>query len=238
MVIPSVLVVIPAYNEEKSIGDVICRLRAIAPDYDRIIVNDGSRDKTAQIVRDLGEKQLRLATNLGYGRALQTGMKYALQHGYQVVVCLDADGQHRPEDVPGAVQALIEQHADIVIGSRFSSGRPYTTPWSRRSGQLLFSHLTGLLVGQRIYDTSSGFKVLRVATCENIISMTFMDFHIETIVRLSMTGHKIIEYPIVMLERTTGRSMHTFSSIISYPVKTLLLTLVTAFDVVLNRRFR
>lgn len=233
-----VLVIIPAYNEEKSIAEVLLKLRAAAPDYDRVVVNDGSRDQTARVVRGMGEKLLHLSTNLGYGRALQTGMKYALQKGYGVVVCLDADGQHRPEDVPCLVRALLDEKVDMVIGSRFSGGRPYNTPINRRIGQLLFSLLTRLLLGQRIYDTSSGFKALRLATCEEIIQMTFMDFHIETIVRLSLTGFKIVEYPVIVYERTTGQSMHSISSTFSYPVKTLLLTLVTAFDVLLSRRTR
>jgi glycosyltransferase involved in cell wall biosynthesis len=233
-----VLVVIPAFNEEKSITDVLLKLRAVAPDFDVIIVNDGSRDKTEQAIRELGEKQLRLTTNLGYGLALQTGMKYALQRGYEIVVCLDADGQHRPEDAPALVKALLDGNADMVIGSRFYSGGSYDTPIDRRLGQLLFSHLTRLLVGQRIYDTSSGFKALRAVTCENMIHMTFMDFHVEMIVRLSMAGYKIIEHPIIMHKRTAGRSMHSYVSIFSYPVKTLVLTLVTAFDMLLARRSR
>ena len=233
---PRVLVVIPAFNEEKSIADVLLRLRAAAPDFDRIVVNDGSRDRTAQVVQELGEKQLRLAANLGYGAALQVGMKYALQQNYEVVVCLDADGQHQPEDAPALVQALLAKDADMVIGSRYCDGRPYDAPLDRRIGQLFFSHLTRLLVGQRIYDTSSGFKALRSATCEILIHMTFMDFHIETIVRLIMLGKKIIEHPVIVYQRTAGYSMHSFASIFAYPLKTLVLTLVTAFDLVLTRR--
>jgi glycosyltransferase involved in cell wall biosynthesis len=233
-----VLVIIPAFNEEKSIADVLLKLRMAAPDFDRVVVNDGSRDRTAQVLQELGEKELRLATNLGYGVALQTGMKYALQQGYEVLVSMDADGQHRPEDVTVLVKALLDNNADMVIGSRFYDGRPYDAPFNRRIGQLLFSYLTRLLVGQRIFDTSSGFKALRAAACEDIIHMNFMDFHIETIVRLSMVGYKVIEHPIIMDERAAGRSMHSFSSIFSYPVKTLLLTLVTAFDVLLTRRSR
>jgi len=233
---PRVLVIIPAFNEQKSIADVLLKLRAAAPAFDRLVVNDGSYDQTAQVVQALGEKQLRLATNLGYGVALQTGMKYALQQSYEIVVCLDADGQHRPEDVPAVVQALLDKDADMVIGSRYCDGRPYNAPIDRRIGQLFFSHLTRLLVGQRIYDTSSGFKALRSATCKNLIRMTFVDFHVEMIVRLVMLGEKIIEYPIVVYERSAGHSMYSFASIFSYPLKTLVLTLVTAIDVLLARR--
>lgn len=233
-----VLIIIPAYNEEKTIANVLLKLRRMVPDFDRVVVNDGSKDATGNIVAELGEKQLRLVSNLGYGRALQTGMRYALIRGYDIVVTFDGDGQHRPEDVPQVVQALRENDADMVIGSRFCNGHSYTTPISRRLGQLLFSHLTRLLIGRRIYDTSSGFKALRKTACEAIMNSTFMDFHLETIVQLSILNCKIIEVPITVEERAFGHSMHSLVSIFHYPLKTLLLTLATAVDAFLVRRTR
>src|SRR5690606_38124614 len=105
------IIIIPAYNEEKTIANVIYGLRQSAPEFDRIVVNDGAKDGTGEIVAKLGEKQLRLPCNLGYGPAVQTGLKYALQHGYDIIVTFDADGQHWPEDVQSVVQALIEDDA-------------------------------------------------------------------------------------------------------------------------------
>lgn len=231
-----VLIVIPAFNEEHSLPGVVAGLAQFAPEYDRVIVNDGSTDQTAGVIQALGERQLRLASNLGYGRALQTGMRYAVQKGYSYVVSFDADGQHRAEDVRGVMQALAEQNADLAIGSRYSDGRPYAGPLDRRIGQQLFSSLTRMLVGRRIYDTTSGFKVMRIAICQEIIGRTFMDLHIETIVRLGLLGYKIIEHPIVVLERSTGQSMHNYTSIFAYPLKTILLTLVAVIDALLIRR--
>jgi hypothetical protein len=233
-----VLIVIPAYNEAETITSVIRELRQIAPEFDRVIVNDCSSDATGEVVTELGEKQLRLPCNLGYGQALQTGLKYALLRGYDIVVSMDADGQHRPEDVPRLVEALQESGADMVIGSRFCNGSPYNTPLNRRLGQLLFSQLTRLLLGRRIYDTSSGFKALRAEVCQVIVSGTFMDFHIETIVQLSLSNFKIIEVPITVRERTFGHSMHSFASIFQYPLKTILLTIVAFMDAFLLRRVR
>lgn len=233
-----VLVVIPAHNEEQAIAGVIARLRQAAPEYDRVIVNDGSSDMTGKIVSDLGEKQLHLICNLGYGHALQTGLKYALMRGYDVVVTMDADGQHRPEDVPRLVQALEANGADMVIGSRFSNGKPYDTPFNRRLGQLLFSHLTRLLLGYRVYDTSSGFKALRTKTCEAIVGTAFMDFHIETIVQLTLANFKIIELPVTVQERTSGRSMYSIVSVFNYPLKTILLTMAVIMDAIVVRRAR
>lgn len=233
-----VLIVIPAYNEEETIIAVLKELQQVVPEFDRVIVNDGSSDATGEVVAALGEKQLRLPCNVGYGQALQTGLKYALIRGYDIVVSMDADGQHRPEDVPLLVNTLQENGADMVIGSRFCNGNPYNTPISRRLGQLLFSYLTRLLLGRRIYDTSSGFKALRTSACEVIVNGTFMDFHIETIVQLSMLNFKIVELPITVEERTFGRSMHSIASVFQYPLKTILLTIVAFMDAFLVRRTR
>jgi glycosyltransferase involved in cell wall biosynthesis len=231
-----VLIIIPTYNEEQTIGTVIANLRRLVPEYDLLVVNDGSRDKTGQIVESLGEKQLKLVSNLGYGPSLQTGIKYSLLQGYTIIVSFDADGQHRPEDVKGVVQALLDNEADMVIGSRYCGGSPYSGPFERRLGQIMFSYLTRLLTGKRIYDTTSGFKAMRTKACEAIVDRSFLDFHIETIIRLGLSGYKIIEHPIVVLERIHGISMHNYTSVFSYPLKTLLLILIAYIDVMLLRR--
>lgn len=231
-----VLVVIPAYNEENTIADVLIGIRQAAPEYDRVVVNDGSRDATGDIVAQLGEKQLRLPCNLGYGQALQTGLKYALIKGYEIIVCMDADGQHKPADVPHLVHTLTESGADMVIGSRFCNGGYHESPLDRRLGQILFSHLTRLLIGKRIYDTSSGFKALRARACAVIASGTFMDFHLETIVQSSLSGLETVEIPVTVRKRAFGNSMHSLGSIFRYPLKTLVLTVVMVVDVLLVRR--
>jgi glycosyltransferase involved in cell wall biosynthesis len=231
-----VLVVIPAYNEEKTIANVLCGLRQTAPEFDRLVVDDGSRDSTAKVVADLSERQLRLICNLGYGYALQAGIRYALAADYSIVVTLDADGQHQPQDVRRLVDTLLETQADMVIGSRFCANNAYSGPLDRRLGQWLFSLLTYVAIGQRIYDTTSGFKAIRAEVCSTIINATFMDFHAETIVRLSMLGYRIREVPIVVRARAFGRSMHSMASVFQYPLKTAILTVVAALDVMLARR--
>lgn len=235
---PTVLIIIPAYNEEESIASVLQGLRRHAPLFDRLVVNDGSQDTTGLILSAIGERQLSLSSNLGYGRALQAGLKYALIRGYDVVVTFDADGQHRSEDVPLLVQALTDNDVDMVIGSRFTNDQSYDAPFSRRMGQIIFSQLTRFLMKQRIFDTSSGFKVMRNKVCQAIVDAAFMDFHIETIVRLSMLGYTIKELPIEVLERNSGRSMHSFSSVFQYPLRTILLTAAAVMDAFIERRTR
>ena len=235
---PRVLIIIPAHDEEKTIAAVIMKLRQIVPEFDRVIVNDGSKDNTGKIVDEFGEKQLKLPCNIGYGPALQTGLKYALIQKYDIIVTMDADGQHQPEDVPRLVEALLTTNADMVIGSRFCEGHVYNTPFSRRLGQLFFSHLTRLFLHHRIYDTSSGFKALRAAACEVAANGIFMDFHIETIVHMSLLNLKIVEFPVTVLERSFGQSMHSIASVFQYPLKTILLTIAVLMDAFLIRRIR
>ena len=213
-------------------------LRRAVPEFDRVVINDGSKDSTADVVATLGEKQLRLPCNLGYGHALQTGLKYAQTRGYDIVVSLDADGQHRAEDVPRLVRALDEGGVDMVIGSRFCEAQSYNSSINRRLGQLLFSHLTYLLIGHRIYDTSSGFKAMRARAYNVVIDRTFMDFHLETIVLLSLLDFKIMEIPSAVEERKFGRSMHSIASIFRYPLMTILLTMVAVMDALIIRRAR
>ncbi|MFO7460306.1 MAG: glycosyltransferase family 2 protein [Desulfatiglandales bacterium] len=230
------IIIIPAYNEEKTISGVLLDLRRAAPGFDRVVVNDGSKDATGSIIESLGEEQITLPCNIGYGPALQTGLKYALRRGYEVIVSFDADGQHDPADVLRVVETLWSKDADLAIGSRYCDGSSYKGPLERRIGQNLFSLLTSLFLGKRVYDTSSGFKALKAGAAEVAIGGTFLDFHIETLVRLSMNGCKIEEVPVTMMARRSGKSMHGVTSIVGYPLKTLLLTLVAAIDVIASRR--
>jgi glycosyltransferase involved in cell wall biosynthesis len=233
-----ILVLIPCYNEEQTIEKVIADLRRVAPEFDRVVVNDGSEDSTADIIAKLGERQLSLSCNLGYGLALQTGFRYALNRAYDFVVSIDGDGQHRPEDLPRLVNALRNSDSDLIIGSRFCDGRSYEGPLGRRIGQVLFSHLTQLLVGQRIYDTTSGFKALRAEACEAILRGTFLDFHTESLIRLCLLGYKVSEIPVTVDSRTSGHSMYSFLKGLIYPFKTLLLTIVAITDAFMSRRIK
>jgi len=233
-----ILIVIPAYNEERSIASVLIGLRHAAPDYDRVVVNDGSRDGTGRVVDAMGEAQIRLPCNLGYGHALQTGMKYALERDYDVIISFDADGQHVAQDVSRVVAALDASGADLVIGSRYCQDQRYSDSFSRKVGQLIFSQLSQLLLGQRIYDTTSGFKAMRASVCDALINGTFMDFHTEALVRLKLLGFMIVEHPIRIENRRFGTSMHSVASAFKYPLKTLLLTVVALVDGYLARRER
>jgi hypothetical protein len=231
------LVIIPAYNEAKTIAAVVRGLREAAPNVDRLIVTDGSSDGTPDVVRSLGERHLEMICNVGYGRVLQTGFQYAVRTGYEVIVTIDGDGQHDPRDVPRLLEALDSTGVDLVIGSRFVTARRYSGPTGRQVGQWIFSVLTGLL-GQRIYDTTSGLKAWRAPACEATLEGRFLDFHTEVLVRLRMLGFRITELGIVVEERTSGTSMYSLVGAVAYPVKTFLLMITGMLDVKLRGQIK
>jgi len=230
---PRAIAILPAYNEEQTIAKVVRGLREAAPGVERLVVTDGSRDGTVAQVTALGERHLELVCNVGYGRAVQAGLHYAMRHGYDVVVTIDSDGQHDPRDVSRLIDELSRTGADVVIGSRFVSTRSYRGPMGRQLGQLLFSLVTGLM-GQRIYDTTSGLKAMSAHACRTILGGRFLDFHTEVLVRLRMLGFRIAELPIDVHERSAGRSMYSFVSGLAYPIKTGLLVITGMIDALLR----
>lgn len=232
-----ILVAVPAYNEAGTIARVVTRVRDALPGYDLLVVNDGSGDETGQILRRLGVTVATHPCNLGYGRAVQTAIKYALSCGYDALVTLDADGQHPPEAVSAMMEEFDASRWDVLIGSRYIATRSYrAAPLGRRIGMRLFSTLVRIVIGQRVYDTSSGLKIIRRDVFEPLTHWHFVDFHAETIVYLMRLGHRVGEFPVTMAERTHGHSMHTAINYLKYPLKTFLLVLLGLIEASLTRR--
>jgi glycosyltransferase involved in cell wall biosynthesis len=202
------LVAVLAHNEASTIAAVIESLRREAQGFDLLVVNDGSRDATGEIVARLGVPSARHLCNLGYGRAVQTAMKYAMRHGYGALITFDADGQHRAADVAHVYRTFVEHDYDLVIGSRFlQPGQYRSSAWNRRIGMWIFSGIVRALTGRRIHDTSSGFRVIGTRTFGILTAQPFVDFHAEAVVLLLRHGYKVGEAPIVASERVAGSSM-------------------------------
>ena len=234
-----VLIAVPAFNEAATIAGLIGRIRGALPEHDLLVVNDGSRDATQTILAEQGVATARHLCNLGYGRAIQTALLYAARQGYDVLVTVDADGQHHPEQIRDMLDALATNGWDMCLGSRYVAQRGYGgTPFGRRAGMLTFSLLVGLITGQRIWDTTSGLRVLARSTFDSLVRWHFVDFHAETIVYLMRLGYRVGEHPITVAERRHGRSMYSFGSAFKYPLKTLLMVLLGLSHAALVRERR
>ena len=226
---PKILIIIPAYNECSGIGKVVHQVRGISPSYDVVIVNDGSRDDTAQAARIAGAAVVSHPFNLGYGVAIQTGYKYALGKGYDFVVQMDGDGQHDPAFIPQLLAPVIAGETDFALGSRFLGTESYAPPLTRRAGMIFFRWLISILIRTRITDSTSGYqafnrKVIRYFTTE-VFPCDYPDA--DMLLTLHRAGFRIMEVPVRMSASATGKSMHAGWMPLYYIFKMLLSIFVT-----------
>jgi len=226
------LVIIPAYNEGERIGSVVAGVRTSVPEAVIVVINDCSRDKTAAVARQAGAIVISHSFNMGYGAAIQTGYKYAKRKGCDVLVQLDADGQHDPSCIPALVAPVLKGETDVAIGSRFL-GSSYRPPFARRVGMALFRRIVRLVTGKFITDTTSGYQALN----RDVVSFFSKDIFpidypdADMLIMLHRAGFRIKEVPVRMLENTEGKSMHGGLRPIYYMFKMLLsigVTLVRA----------
>jgi glycosyltransferase involved in cell wall biosynthesis len=223
------LIVIPAYNEGGRVGAVVADVRQTLPDADVVVIDDGSEDATPAEAAAAGAVALSLPANCGYGIALQTGYKYAVRHGYELVGQIDADGQHQAEFLSAMLDVLDEGGADVVVGSRFlAKDGHYPTPFGRSLGIRLFARLASLATGHVITDPTSGFQVMRAEIARLFSSDVFpVDYpDADILILLHRTGYRVREVPVQM-RPSPGRSMHSTQSTPYYVYKMLLSILVT-----------
>jgi len=203
----SILCIIPALNEELNLKSVLPRFPKEANDVPIhvLVVDDGSTDGTAAVVRDAGCMLAHVPVNRGGGAALRTGFDIAMASGASVVVTIDADGQNDPEAVPDLTQPIIENQADVIIGSR-RLGQHEITHWWRHLGVVLFSWLINLLMGTKITDCSSGYRAIRTESLKHL--RLFQDqYHTSEFLILSAKKKlRIDERPIVFRRRISGKS--------------------------------
>lgn len=201
------LVIIPAYNEEDALPGVLADLRQRFPDFDVVVIDDGSADRTSEVARAGGAAVVTLPFNLGVGGALRTGFRYAVRHGYRRAVQLDADGQHDAAEVHRLLGAL-DGGADLVIGSRFAEGAgTYRVGRSRRSAMRVMQQAVKLLSGETFSDTSSGFRAFGPGALELFARQYPIDFlsdSIEALLSALAAGLTVVEVPVQMHERAGG----------------------------------
>ena len=220
----SKLVVIPAFNEEERIAKVLHGLAQSAREFDVLVVDDASVDTTAEIARANGAMVVTHPFNMGYGAALQTGYRYALNSGYEVVVQLDADGQHDPKSVPELAERVLSGQLDLVLGSRFHPGSSYRMPVLRRLGSLWFSRLVRCLTGLSLSDPTTGMQALSPRVLQLYTSDAFpADYpDADMIVLLHRNRYRIGEIPVTMHERPDTPSMHRGIGVLYYVYKMTL----------------
>jgi len=224
------LVIIPAFNEEGSVGQVVENVRSHLPQSDILVINDGSKDRTSEKARTCGAKVLDLPFNLGIGGAMQTGYKYAHMKGYDIAIQVDGDGQHDPKEIEKLLDALEERNLDMAIGSRFLERSEYPVSRARRIGIVILSRVISMIVGYEVTDPTSGFRAVN----RRVIRLFSADYpqdypEPEAIVFLHRHGLHIGEVPVGMTARCTGESSITWPRSIYYMVKVLLAIFVDCF---------
>lgn len=210
-----VLVVIPAYNEDENIEQVVDELITEYPQYDYVVVNDGSTDATRKICRRKGYNLLDLPVNLGLGGAIKSGMKYANYNQYEYVIQLDGDGQHQPRYIDAMIQKMAETDADIVIGSRFLKKRKPLT--SRMVGsQILTCAIWITTKGKYISDVTSGMRLFNKRMIKRFGYRMHYTPEPDTLAYLLNQGVKIEEVQVEMSEREKGTSYFGFWGSLDY----------------------
>ncbi len=224
------IVIVPALNEEHSIGFVITEIRAADPELDVVVVDDGSTDRTAIVAAEHGAEVLGLPFNLGIGGAVQTGYQYARNNDFDIAIQVDGDGQHDPSEIVRLVEPILEGKADMVVGTRFAAGGGYRGTRIRRVGIHLFAAVVSLMVRARVTDTTSGFR----AANRKAIRLFAADYphdypEVEATVLVARHGLTMVEVPVQMRVRETGNSSITALRSVYYMVKVLLALFIGLF---------
>ncbi len=223
-----VLVVVPAYNEELSVGSVIRDIRRCLPGADVLVVDDGSADSTAQVAQENGALVLRLPYNLGVGGAMRAGYKYAQRSGHQAVVQVDADGQHDPQDVPALLAAL--QHADVVIGARFAGRGDYQVRGLRRCAMGALAWSVSRRAQTTLTDVTSGFRACNAEAVGLFAAhypVEYLGDTVESLVMACHAGLKVRQVPVEMRTRQQGVASQTSLRASLYLVRAVIAMVVT-----------
>ena len=230
------LVIIPAHNEARNIGQVLAEISSLKLNLDVLVVDDNSVDETASVAARAGAYVLRLPCNLGYGGAVQAGFRYAVHYGYDFGVLMDADGQHTASSIVDLLRVVQEGKADVALGSRFLGRMEYRTSFVKRLGMAFFSYVVSRITGRRITDATSGFQAMNRDVMAFFATDNYpVDFpDADTILLLHFAGFHLEEVPVLMRERLSGESMHSSWKPIYYISKMFL----SIFIVLLRQRTR
>ncbi len=222
------LIIIPAFNEEENLGAVLSAIAADAPGFDVVVINDGSSDRTSAVARSFpGVRVVDLPVNIGIGGAVQTGFISAKERGHRLAVQVDGDGQHIPAEIRKIAAPIRAGEADVVIGSRFLDSARFPGSVFRRAGIRIFQLVNRALLGERITDSTSGFRAYNRRAIEVLAERYPDDYpEPEAIFILRRKGLRVREVPVEMKTRAGGRSSITLGRSLYYMVKVNLAILV------------
>ncbi|HZR07285.1 MAG TPA: glycosyltransferase family 2 protein [Myxococcales bacterium] len=225
------LAIVPAYNEAGNIRRVLEELRREVPGWDVCVVDDGSTDGTGSIAREQGALVLRLPFNLGIGGAVQTGYLFARQHGYDVAAQIDADGQHDPRFLAGALEIVSSGGADFVVGSRYLEAGGFRSTVVRRAGSRYLSWFLRVRCGARVTDPTSGFRVAGRRAIALFAANYPSDYPEPEAIALAIrAGLAVREIPVAMRTRQHGRSSIGAGRTLYYLIKVSLALLLLPAD--------
>ena len=232
-----VLIIIPAYNEAGNIETVVDNIIENYPQYDYIVVNDASKDKTREICIQRGYHYLDQPINLGIGGTVQNGYQYALENDYDVAIQIDGDGQHDVGYIASMLKKLESGEADIVIGSRFLEKEGFQSSGARRAGITIISMMIKLCTWKRIKDVTSGFRAVN----RRFIKVYAQDYpqdypEPEAIVAAIMHGGKVMEVPVIMRERLSGESSINLKKSVYYMIKVMLALFICRISFGIRRK--
>jgi len=215
--------IIPALNEAKSLPRVFEAIEDAELEAEILVIDDGSTDDTAGTAAALGARVVRHPFNMGYGAAIQTGYMYALERGADLLVQMDADGQHDPRQIPAMVEPILRGECDLVIASRFLEVTGYRMGWTRTAGRKLFEAL-GRLSGVNVTDPTSGFQAMNAATLELYVGDFFPHDYpdVDVLVTASRHGLRVRECASVMRPGLRGSRLHGGTRTFYYVYKMLV----------------
>ena len=221
------LIIIPAYNEQESIKKTVEDIIKNAPEFDYIVINDCSTDRTKEICETEKFNVVHLPVNLGIGGAVQTGYLYAARNGYDIAVQVDGDGQHDPQFLSKMADYMEAEHADMVIGSRFIDKEGFQSSGARRVGIKYFTMLIKLLTGTKITDPTSGLRMVNREIIEFFAEEYPKDYpEPESVVAILRRKKKVLEIPVIMRERSGGVSSISMKKSVYYMIKVSLAILI------------
>jgi glycosyltransferase involved in cell wall biosynthesis len=227
------LAIVPAHNEAGAIAATVAAIRRDAPDFDIVVIDDGCTDTTAMIASGAGATVLRMPFNLGIGGAMQSGYIYASEHGYEVAVQVDGDGQHDPRHIHELLSKLQnDPDVNMVTGSRFldPDGEGFRSSATRRVGIRFFAGILSLITRARVTDPTSGFRMTDRRGIELFANDYPNDYpEVEAIVMMHTHRLRSVEIPVVMAPRMSGTSAISSTQSVYYMVKVLLAVFVALF---------